>query len=155
MLVTVSSDASVMFMNHSKRRPALSVRLGLTFHSSWTKAFMDCVRWKRLIESGTWPVRGSRGIWLSENGASLAKSNTLLKLNVGRVIARAESLSACSFVYPTPNFMLWAPRVQDTTSDQTKLFWTKMLGPHPTWMAWLKPVTEMPGMSARGFSSSP
>ena len=51
--------------------------------------------------------------------------------------------------------MLCAPRVQLTTSDQRKLFWTKMLGPQPTWMAWLSPVTVMPGMSAFGFSSSP
>src|SRR5262249_54519274 len=127
------SETSVMFMNHSKRSPALNVRLGRTFHSSCTKPLSDCVRWRRLMESGTLPVRGSRGIWLSENGASFAKSNTLLKVNVGRVIARAESLSACSFVYPAPNFMLCAPRVHVATSDQTKLFWTKMLGPQPTW----------------------
>jgi hypothetical protein len=72
--------------------------LGLSFHSSCTYAEIDCVRWKRLIEAGGAPVRGSIAIWLSALGRSFAKSNTLSKLNVGRVIARAESLSACSRV---------------------------------------------------------
>src|SRR5450631_4621796 len=67
---------------YSQRIPAVIVRLGLTFQSSWKKSPIRLLRRSLRRAEGT-PVVGSN--WpFSETAASLRKSQTLLKLYPGR-----------------------------------------------------------------------